>query len=342
MRDYFFVFFIGLISSFLITPLVKKIAFKLKVVDFPDERKVHDEPIPSLGGVAIFIGFLLGLILAIILFDKFSLELAGIILGGTIIFVLGVIDDIKDLTPKIKFIGQISASFVLVLFGVQIEFVGNPFGGLIDVGLWSIPLTVIWVVAFTNMINLIDGLDGLAAGVSSIAALALFFAAFQTGRYSVAFIALALIGSAIGFLFHNFHPASIFMGDSGSMFLGFILGSITAQGVMKSVAIVSLLVPLMIMGVPIFDTLLAILRRLRHRVPVSQADRAHIHHQLLHRGFTHRQTVIIIYIWCILLSTSALALNFATPAQRASIFIALAALSFFFAKFLGLFDWQKD
>jgi UDP-GlcNAc:undecaprenyl-phosphate GlcNAc-1-phosphate transferase len=342
LRNYFFVFFIGLISAFLITPLVKKIAFKLKAVDLPDKRKVHDKPIPRLGGIAIYISFLSALILAMILSKNFSSELIGIILGGTIILVLGVVDDIKGLTPIVKFIGQIIASFILILFGVQIEFVGSPFGGLVDVGLWSIPLTIIWVVAFTNMINLIDGLDGLAAGISSIAALALFFAAFQTGRYSVAFIALALMGSAIGFIFHNFHPASIFMGDSGSMFLGFILGSITAQGVMKSVAIVSLLVPLMIMGVPILDTFLAILRRLRHRMPVSQADRLHIHHKLLHKGFTHRQTVIIIYIWCILLSTSALALNFATPVQRAPIFIALAVLSFFFAKFLGLFDWQKD
>lgn len=338
LPSYLIVFLIGLIVAFLITPLVEKLAVKIGAVDIPTERKVHAEPIPSLGGVAIYLSFLLALFFALIKFFPNEREINGILLGGTVILLFGIADDIKDLSPKVKFIGQILAATTLVVFGVQMEFIGNPLGGLIDLGIWGVPATLLWVVALSNIINFIDGLDGLAAGVSSIAAIALFVSAFETGQTTIAFLTVALAGATIGFLTHNFNPARIFMGDSGSMFLGFMLGAITVHGVMKSVAIVSLLIPIVVMGVPIFDASLAILRRLKDKKPLTQADKGHIHHQLLHRGFSHRQSVVIIYLWSILLSASAALLLYVSAAQRLPIFTGLTLLSFFFARRLGLFD----
>lgn len=324
-----------MITAFFITPLVEILADSVGAVDHPAERKVHAKPIPRLGGVAIYLGFLL----ASVLFLGIDRELMGILLGATFILALGVIDDMKDLSPKVKFLGQLGAAVILILFGVQIEFVGNPFGkGLLYLGGWGVFLTLFWVVGLTNTINFIDGLDGLAAGVSTIALATLCFVAHQTGQLETAMISIALAGSALGFLKHNFHPARIFMGDSGSMFLGFMLGAITVLGVMKSVAAIALLVPIVIMGVPIFDTISAIFRRFRDKRPVTQADKNHIHHRLLYRGFSHRQTVLIIYFWSALLSMAALILKFATFMEKITVFVALAILSFFFDKFVGLFE----
>lgn len=340
------IFFIGLLSAYLVTPLIKSVAIHVGAVDFPSERKVHAEPIPRLGGVAIYVSLLAALTLALFKYLEPTSEVIGILIGGSIMLAIGVADDIKGLSPKSKLIGQLFASAVLIVFGLQIEFIGNPLGKeLIVLGPLAIPVTLFWMLTLINTINFIDGLDGLAAGVSFIAAVTLFFCALQTGQNAVAFLTVAVAGSAIGFLTHNFNPASIFMGDSGSMFLGFMLGAVTLQGVLKSVVVVSLLVPLMILGVPISDAVFAIVRRLRHNKPLVQADRGHIHHQLLHRGFTHRQTVVIIYIWCILLSAGA-ALSFATTRQKALlkilIILSLSILSFFLAKRLGVFnEWHK-
>jgi UDP-GlcNAc:undecaprenyl-phosphate GlcNAc-1-phosphate transferase len=346
LGNYALVFFIGFLFAFLVTPLVEKIAFKIGAVDMPTARKVHARPMPRLGGVAIYFSLLIAFGFALLRFQKFTPEVWGILLGGSVILIVGVIDDLRDLSPGIKFLGQIIASSVLIAFGMRIEFIGNPVGKqLLVLGPLSIPVTLFWMLTLINTINFIDGLDGLAAGVSSIAAITLFFSAFQTGQITVAFLAIAVAGSAVGFLIHNFNPASIIMGDSGSMFLGFMLGAITLQGVMKSVVVLSLLVPLMILGVPIFDGVFAILRRIRHDKPLSRPDRGHIHHQLLDRGFTHRQTVIIIYVWCILLSAGA-ALSFATTRQKAMlklvIISGLALLSFYLARRLGVFDEWRD
>lgn len=346
LGNYALIFFIGFLFAFLVTPLVEKIAFKIGAVDVPTERKIHTQPVPRLGGVAIYVSLLLAFGVALLWYQKFTPEMWGILIGGSVMLLVGVIDDLRDLSPGVKLVGQIIASSILIAFGMRIEFIGNPMGKqLIVLGPLAIPITLFWMLTLINTINFIDGLDGLAAGVSSIAAVTLFFSALSTGQNIVAFLAIALAGSAIGFLFHNFNPARIFMGDSGSMFLGFMLGVITLQGVMKSVVVLSLLVPLMIMGVPIFDAALAILRRLRHDKPLSQADRGHIHHQLLHHGFTHRQTVLIIYVWCILLSAGA-ALSFASTRQKAMlklvIILGLALLSYYLARRLGVFEqWRK-
>ncbi|MDP3014596.1 MAG: MraY family glycosyltransferase, partial [Candidatus Subteraquimicrobiales bacterium] len=284
---------------------------------------------------AIYFSFLT----VVLLFIPLDYEILGIILGATLVLIMGIIDDIHHLSAGIKFAVQVIAAAVLIRFGVAIEFVGNPFGGLINLAWWlSASLTLFWIVGATNTINFIDGLDGLAAGVSAIALLALGFYAYQVGQTQGTLICLALAGSTLGFLKHNFHPARIFMGDSGSMFLGFMLGAITVQGVMKSIVAVALLVPIVIMGVPIFDTAFAIFRRYRNKKPLSIADKGHIHHRLLHKGFSQRQTVLIIYLWSILLSIVALTLRHTTFVEKVLIFILLAILSFLFEKFVGLFD----
>ncbi len=343
---YGLVFFVGLFSAYSITPIVKRIAIRIGAVDLPSERKIHAQPIPRLGGIAIYVSLLIAVAIALFKFLKPTPEMKGILLGGSIMLAIGIADDIKELSPKIKLMGQLFASATLLVFGLQIEFIGNPFGKeLIVLGPLAIPVTLFWMLTLINTINFMDGLDGLAAGVSFIAAITLFFCALQTGEITVAFLTMAIAGSAMGFLTHNFNPASIFMGDSGSMFLGFMLGAITLQGVMKSVVVVSLLVPLMILGVPISDAAFTIVRRLRHNKSLIQADKGHIHHQLLNRGFTHRQTVVIIYIWCILLSAAA-ALSFATTRQKALlkvlIILSLSVLSFFLARRLGILDeWYK-
>jgi len=347
MVDYLSIFFIAFIISALITFPVKRLALKLNAVDHPTERKVHTKPIPRLGGVAIFIGFAASMAFQLSKqisnpsesFDFNISELSGIFLGATLILIIGVIDDIIELPPIAKFAGQISAASILVAFGIRMEFIGNPFsGGVIYLGNVGVVLTIIWVVAFINIINFIDGLDGLAAGIAAIAALSFAFFAFDTGQLTTAIISIAIVGSTLGFLGHNFNPAKIFMGDSGSMFLGFLFGAITVGGVMKSIAAISLFAPLIIMGVPILDGALAILRRYRDGQPVTQADRDHLHHRLLRRGFTQRQAVSIIYLWSIALSAFGLTLRISPSTQKYLIILFMLFLSYLFAEFIGIFE----
>lgn len=352
MIDYLAVFLIALIISFLATWPVKYFALRLKAVDHPSERKVHTEPVPRMGGVAIFIGFLTALTAQLvyqrlypsdIIRLRISSELKGVLLGATLILIIGLLDDIFELLPLAKLIGQVAAASVLVGYGVRMEFIGNPVnGGLIYLGSVGIVLTVIWVVAFINILNFIDGLDGLAAGISAIAAFSFAFFAWQTGQIGTTIVALAIAGSALGFLRHNFNPAKIFMGDSGSMFLGFLFGAITVDGVMKSIAAIAMLAPLIIMGVPILDGALAVLRRYRGGQPVTQADRDHLHHRLLRRGFSHRQAVVIIYLWSTALSAFGLTLKVSPSAQKYLVILFLLFLSYLFAEFVGFFDYFNN
>lgn len=348
--NYAVVLSIGVLTAVFLTPVAWSLATRIGAVDRPSDRKVHSQPVPRLGGIAIYLSFAVALGAQLLMetlgFGEpllgLNKALIGMAVGGTFIFLIGLIDDFVDLSPIVKFAGQIAAAALLIEFGVVIEFIGLPFSqGVFFLGSWGIVLTLLWVVGLTNFVNFIDGLDGLAAGVSGIALLALSYVAYQTGRVEVALICFAMAGSSIGFLRHNFNPARIFMGDSGSMFLGFVLGAVTVQGMMKSVALVALLVPFVILGIPIFDAVLAVARRFREGRPVMQADRNHIHHRLLDRGFSHRQTVIIIYLWSGLLSVAALTLMFATPGQRLVAFLGLALSSLFLATYSGLFDWLR-
>lgn len=343
------VFAVGLTTTYLVTPLVERLAIRLGAVDLPERRKVHAKPVPRLGGVAIYCGFgaaLLSLVVADslsggarkILVLKPDSALVGIFVGATVIFALGVIDDIYDLKPATKLVGQLVAAGALIASGVSVEFIGNPLGGgLLYLGFWSIPVTLFWVLGFTNTVNFIDGLDGLAAGVCAIAGATFFVFAVQTGQTTPATLCAIFVGVCLGFLKHNFHPAKVFMGDSGSMFLGFMLGAIAIQGVMKSIAAVALLVPILIMGVPIFDAAFAILRRIKNRQPITMADRGHIHHRLMHKGFSHTQTVVVIYVWSILLSAAGWSLKFAPAAVKYTILALLGSLSFLMLRAMGIF-----
>ncbi|MCA1040498.1 undecaprenyl/decaprenyl-phosphate alpha-N-acetylglucosaminyl 1-phosphate transferase [Bacillus infantis] len=278
------------IASIIITPFVKKLAIAIGATDKPNQRKVHQKIMPRLGGLAIFISFIIGVVF-LRPADEYS---AYIIIGSFIIIITGVLDDMFELSAKIKLIGQLAAALVVVLGGVQLEMINVPFMGEIQFGLFSIPLTIIWIVGITNAINLIDGLDGLAAGVSSIALITISGMAIIMGDTFVMSMGLIVLGSTLGFLVYNFHPAKIFMGDTGALFLGYIIAVLSLLG-FKNVTIISLIVPVIILGVPISDTFFAIIRRFVNKQPLSAPDKSHLHHCLLRLGYTHRQTVLIIY-----------------------------------------------
>lgn len=288
---------VGFLVTFASTPSVIVLARKIKAIDVPkDERRIHKKPIPLIGGLAIFYGFLV----SVLCFATLDRGVIGILLASALIVTVGVIDDKKELSAKVKLLFQILAAGIVVYFGVCIEYVANPlsdwFGPLyIDLGAWAIPVTMVWIVGITNAVNLIDGLDGLAVGVSTIASVALLSLTIISQNLNAAIVIAALAGAGFGFLPYNFNPAKIFMGDTGSMFLGFVLACISIQGIMKMYALISFAVPILILGLPIFDTLFAILRRLFTGKPIMAPDRGHLHHRLLDMGFSQRQTVAILY-----------------------------------------------
>jgi UDP-GlcNAc:undecaprenyl-phosphate GlcNAc-1-phosphate transferase len=314
LAPYLVTLLIAWLATDLLIPFVTRLAYKLGRVDTPDARKVHTVPIPRLGGVAIFLGF--GIAIASIewlipgpLFPR-SGAFVGLLSGACLMFALGIADDLKPLPAKIKLLVQIGAAGIAVWQGVRIDFLSNPAGGLVLLmPAVAIPLTIFWLVGITNTINLIDGLDGLAGGVSLIAAGTTVLIAYQTHQAAIALVAIALAGATIGFLRYNWNPAKIFMGDSGSLFLGFTLASLSVIGVLKLVATAALIVPVLILGVPIFDTAFAIVRRALQRRPIFSPDRGHLHHRLLGLGFSQRRAVIIIYGFCLLLGGAALALT---------------------------------
>lgn len=298
------------VISFLVTPLVKSFAVKVGAMDVPkDDRRMHTVPIPRLGGLAIFIAF----ILAVLLFADIDSQLQGILLGAVIIVVLGVLDDILTLKALPKFIVQIIAAAVAVGHGCVIETISNPnllsSAPYLDLGIWSIPVTIIWIVAITNAVNFIDGLDGLAAGVSAISAGTMLVIAMLVSEADVAIIMAALLGACLGFIPYNLNPAKIFMGDTGATFLGYILATISVQGLFKSYAIISFAVPFLILGVPIFDICFAFLRRIAHGQSPMVADRGHVHHRLIDMGFNQKQAVAITYLITGILGLSAVVLT---------------------------------
>jgi len=346
--NYFAILVVAAGITLAITPIVRSLSLKYGLVDVPCGRKVHSKAMSRLGGIGIFAGFAGAVALQFVgetlgwwgpMLAGEGMQLAGLLGGLALIFVIGVIDDVYNLSPAYKLLGQILAAVIVIASGIRIDFVGNPAGGgLIALGLLGIPITLVYIVGFTNVINLIDGLDGLAAGVSAIAALSFLVIAIQTNQFAAAVLAAALIGSCLGFLRYNSNPASIFMGDSGALFLGFALAGISILGVMKSVAAIALAVPLLIIGVPVFDTFTAIIRRLRHQRPIQEADKGHIHHRLLGRGFDQRQTVMIIYVWSIALAIGGYAMLYAPTLIKLVTFAILAGLSGLMAYWLGLFE----
>lgn len=297
-------FVCAFLLAFLSTPFVKKLAKKIGAIDIPkDKRRMHTDSVPLIGGLAIFLGFLV----STVLFAEIDIKIIAILSGALIMVVLGVFDDKYALGAKFKLMIQIIAAAIPVIAGVRIERIILPFlkSGGIEFGWLAYPITILWIVALTNAVNLIDGLDGLAAGVSAIASFSMFLIALMQGNYLIAVMCAALVGACCGFLPYNFSPASIFMGDTGSTFLGFVMASLSVLGLFKIHAIISFAVPFIAFGIPIFDTSFAIFRRIKEHRPIMSPDRGHLHHRLVDMGFSHKQAVLIIYAICIVLGAVA-------------------------------------
>ena len=290
MTVYVWAFVIALIVTYICTPLVRTLAVKIGAIDAPDARKVHQVSIPRLGGLAIYIGYMVSLLYSV----KDISSVKGLLIGSVILVAVGIWDDVKQIGPKTKLLGQIVAALMLPIFDNAIHFISIA-EHMLYLEYLSIPLTVFWIVGFTNIVNLIDGLDGLAAGISLIACIAICIVTLQMGQVDLACITLALAGAACGFLRYNFNPAKIFMGDTGSMLLGYTMAAISVMGSVKTAATVGLVVPVIVLGLPILDTLFAIVRRRINGRPVFQPDKGHLHHRLLAMGLTQKQAVLLMY-----------------------------------------------
>ena len=298
----FLMIFIPFLFVAFIMPFIRKLAIQINAVDKPRGRHLHKKTTPKLGGVAIFCGFLLGYMI----FGVHSVIMNSVLIGSFIIILTGVIDDIVELKPRDKFIGQLASALVITFYGHLLINDISAFGIYLEFGILSYPLTIFFILGAINCINLIDGLDGLAGGISSIYFLTIGIICAIQGQFGLEFVlTFVMFGSTIGFLVHNFYPASIFAGDSGSMFLGFIISVIALLG-FKNVTLTSLIIPLLILAIPILDVLFAIIRRTLKGESPFQADRFHIHYQLLNRNFSTVQTVIIIYIIDILFASASI------------------------------------
>jgi len=320
-RLYFWIIYLTAFALALIfTPLSIKIAVRTGAMDVPkDARRVHTHPIPRIGGMAIFIGVtaavLLELVLKLYLMHKgqlvpmASLKLTGIITGGVLIYLLGLADDLKGLAPMVKLAGQVACAGVAYAFGIRLTFIQQLFGDVTFSGVICCILTILWIVAIVNTINLVDGVDGLAAGIVAIASLCIAYVAYNNGYYTACFAMLATAGGAMGFLPYNFYPAKTFMGDGGSLFLGFMIASISLIQPMKGTTVVAILIPGLVLALPIFDTLFAIFRRLVNRKPIMEADKGHIHHRLMKAGMGQRRTVLCMYGICGIMGIAAVLLS---------------------------------
>ena len=339
------------VTTYALVPAVRRLAIKLDAVDYPSKRRINTTPIPRMGGVAVLAGLVVAFIVQLlgtwywgwppvfVPHPSMSINYPLLGLSFLLVFLTGAVDDVVQLRPKVKLAGQIVAAACAVASGMVIHSIVDPFdAGYIQLGWAAYPITVLYLVAYSNIINLVDGLDGLATGISCIAAVSMFSFAILAGRVDAAALAIALVGCCLAFLRYNFHPASIFLGDSGSLLLGFSLGTISLLNVSRTAALTSLIIPLIVAGVPIIDTFSAIIRRMRAHVSIGQADKGHIHHRLIQEGYDQRQAVLLIYAWCILLSLGAAAINQVGIELRIVIFLVLLACSAAFAIRLHLFE----
>lgn len=323
----FLTFAVSFLTCFMTVPGVMVLAKRVGAMDIPkDKRRMHKEPIPRLGGLSIYLGFLI----AVLLFcPNITQSLRGILIGSVMIVIIGIMDDINALSPLPKLFVQLSAATVVVLHGVVITYLDNPLPWgpeTFQLGWFSIPFTILWIVGVTNAINLIDGLDGLAAGISSIASVSIFIIALLTSAPEIALIMAALCGACIGFLPYNYNPAKIFMGDTGALFLGFILASMSVCGLFKGSALLSVAVPFLVLGLPIYDTLFAIGRRVVTHQPIMKPDRGHLHHRLIDMGLSQRQVVTILYSLSGMLGLSAIILATGLSVQAVALIVVLILL----------------
>ncbi len=292
---YCMILLLACVIAMLTTPLAIRLAPKVGAMDIPkDNRRMHTRPMPRFGGLAIFAGAEI----AMAVFLHNDPKILAILAGGACIYAVGVVDDVRGMPAKVKFALQTACAILIYAGGIQIDFVKNPFGGseyIIFPPPVSFLITVLWVVGITNTVNLIDGLDGLAAGVAAIASACISYCAILSGQYEVGLAMLAVSGGAIGFLPYNFHPAKIFMGDSGSMYLGFMIAAVSILGSTKGATLIATIVPFLVLGLPIFDTAFAIIRRWVNGVPIMEADKGHLHHRIMATGIGQRRTVLIMY-----------------------------------------------
>lgn len=327
----------GFIISFAATPIVKAFAQRVGAMDVPnDERRVHNHPIPRMGGLAIFLGFLL----SVLLFTPINAQFRGILLGCVIIVATGAVDDIVSLNPWAKLGLQFLAALVAVLHGVEINVLANPiFWSETDhlvLGGFAIPITLLWIVGITNSVNLIDGLDGLAVGVSAISSLTMLVIALLVSDASVALALAALVGACLGFMPYNMNPAKIFMGDTGSLLLGYVLATLSILGLFKFYAVVSFAVPLLAIAIPLLDTIFAFFRRLLRGQSPMHADRGHFHHRLIDMGLNQKQAVAVLYLISALLGLVAVVL---TTSDELKVFILV--LGFAICALLWVFVYGK-
>lgn len=337
-------FAVAAVLSYFFTPPVKNFAHKVGAIDVPkDARRMHKKPIPRLGGLAIYGGFLC----SILIFGQLDETMLCVLLGAAIIVALGIFDDVLVLGAKLKFVVQIVAAAIPVCIGdLQIGLFTNlnplsdtPF---VHLGILAVPATIIWIVGITNAVNLIDGLDGLAVGVSSIAAITMLAVALLTGNMPIAITMAALAGACIGFMPYNLNPAKIFMGDTGSTFLGYMLATVSIMGLFKFYAVISFAVPFLILGLPIFDTANAIIRRVAAgRSPMSP-DRGHVHHKLIDMGFNQKQAVAILYAISATLGLTAVVLTSSGEVKAIVLLLAvLAAILVGACIIYGAEHWSK-
>ncbi len=343
--DYLVGFLIAFIVAFSSTPIARKLAFKYGAIDIPkDARRMHKKPIARLGGIAIAISFFVALFFFVIGIEQnlqnetLDWRLSYALVGFFIIIVAGLLDDIKGIRAWQKLSMQIVAAAIIVFAAdIRIINVTNPF---LEEGMYVLPdifsyiASILWLIGITNAMNLIDGLDGLAAGVSAISSVAIFFVALISGNLFTAGIVIILAGASLGFLPYNFNPAKIFMGDTGSMFLGFVLGVASIQGTLKSYAFISIIIPLIVLGLPLFDTTFAICRRVIKGKPIMQADRGHLHHRLVDMGLSQRQSVLVLYTASATLGISAIVFAHKGVLIAITMVISVFAFVFFGAKYL--------
>ncbi|MDP4163388.1 MAG: MraY family glycosyltransferase [Bacillota bacterium] len=325
-------FFAALITVLILTPLVIKFAVWFGAIDKPNERKVHQKIMPRLGGLAIFIGVIAGYLVG----GLYDQKVNTISIGAILIILIGIFDDKYELSAKTKFAGQLIVASLILASGLKIDLVRIPYVGAFYLGIWSYPITIFWIVAITNAINLIDGLDGLSSGVSAIGIATIGIMALLAGKMLIFTLSLILLGSILGFLFYNFHPAKIFMGDTGALFLGYSISILSLLGLYKSVTLFSFLVPVIILGVPVFDTTFAIIRRIANKKPISAPDKSHLHHRLLALGLSHRKTVLAIYAFGILFSASAVLLSKSTLWGSIFIIFGLLVITEVLAEVIGI------
>jgi len=341
---------VALVVTALMTPIARRIALAVDAVDYPNARRINRTPIPRMGGIAVFCGIAAAILMqnigarifrwptVLVPNPHLQVNYWMVFASGLIIFLTGLIDDKFQLKAWQKFLGQLLAAVVAVAGGLIIGDIINPIARQrMELGWVAYPVTILYLIAYVNIFNLIDGLDGLCTGITCIASVTMFLVSLDSGRLDGAVLSAALIGTCLGFLPYNFNPASIFLGDSGSLFLGFTFGTISLLSVTRTAALTTMIVPLIVAGIPIIDTFSAIVRRSRAGVSIGHPDKGHIHHRLIQEGFDQRQTVTLIYAWTILLCVGAYGITKVSVRPRIAIFVVLLGASTLFARHLKLF-----